>query len=353
MLNTALDELIANIYQAATDTRAWPRVLWQTQNVLGAQALRLCGHFKHTQRTAFCFAPSADSAELGLVAPADPQPLAHGCLRPQGEPRWTTWFLHEDEQLRVNLEVLSHSPAPPRHTLDATLADRLMRHLRHAVSISLVHAQAVGTSLAGKDVLQRLHHPLLVLDESRRVLFRNHQAEASLQRNPVLFCHDGLLRCAEDGDDARLLLAIRSLRISSRSYLGKAATQDRIFLCLRGEAGTRVGVYLHAMRGCVPVGSHMPRDLALVLLHDPSTSAQFDALMVAATWQLTHTEACVALGIREGLNVSDIARKRRVSVHTVRSQLQQAMEKMGVTKQTELVRQLGTLPTHAERQRAP
>lgn len=345
MQDTAFDDLLANIYLAATDPRVWPRALWQTQAMLGVQSARLCGHVPHTQRIAFCFEAHPDSG--------DPRPSPHAPQGSQDASPWTTWPLHEGEQLHVTLQVQAQHPASPAWLQDATLANRLVRHFRQAVNVSLVHAKAVGASLIGRDILQQVRHPLLVLDESRRVLFCNRQAEGLLGGHPMLNCADGMLRCTEDVNDARLLLAIRSLRLSARSYLGKSASQDRVFLSLRAPGRAHLGVYLHALRGCATMGSHMPRNLALVLLHEPSIPVPLDALMVAATWQMTPAEASVALAVREGMDAHDIAAQRRVSVNTVRSQLQQAMAKMAVTKQTELVCRLGTLPSHAAHRSLP
>lgn len=350
--DTAFDDLLAAIYQAATEPLAWPRALALVQSVLGAQAVQLRGHSLPTQDLAFCFEPHTDSAPSAQGAGGAPAPLRGG-PGIQDASTASAWLLHEDAQLRVDLQVWACPPTGQQRPPEAPLTERLLRHLRHAVGLSLVHAQALAASAVGKDVLQQLHHPLLVLDESRRVLFANRRAQALMQGHPLLFCREGLLRCAQAGDDARLLLAIRVLRLSSRSYLGKAAHHERTFLGLRSEAGARLGVYLHAVRGCAPAGSNMPRDVALALLHDPSMPLQLDADAVAAAWQLTPAEASVALAVRDGMDAGEVAARRRVSVHTVRSQLRQAMGKMGVSKQADLVRQLATLTAVVNRQGLP
>lgn len=353
MHDEAFDELVAIIYQAATCPSDWPKALQQLAQALQVQAVRLHGQDKHSQRTSFCFESRTSGthpceAEDGKRASRPP-----GVITSAVELHPMAWPLHEDDKLRVCLEIGYPTPANPPHTLDADLMTRLVHHLRHAVGISLVQAQSAGTVLVGQEILQRLPSPLVLLDESRRVLPRNRQVEQVLGSHPLLRSDDGMLRCTEARDDARLLLAMRSLRLSSRSYLGKAELQDRIYLCLRGNGRAHLGLYLHAMRGCAPMGTHMPGNLALLMLHAPSARSQADAQIVAATWRLTQAEASAAIGVSDGLRAADIAKMRRVSVHTVRTQLQQAMSKMGVTKQVELARQLSALSAYTGRQSAP
>ena len=55
-------------------------------------------------------------------------------------------------------------------------------------------------------------------------------------------------------------------------------------------------------------------------------------------------EGRVATAIAEGASPEEVARSRRVSLTTVRTQLRGVFEKMGVRRQSEMVRMLLELP---------
>lgn len=55
------------------------------------------------------------------------------------------------------------------------------------------------------------------------------------------------------------------------------------------------------------------------------------------TYGLTPAEYEVTLALAQGLSPADIAAVREVSIHTVRNQMKSAMQKCGVTRQTQLV----------------
>lgn len=83
---------------------------------------------------------------------------------------------------------------------------------------------------------------------------------------------------------------------------------------------------------------------AILIVHPLDANASLDPLVIGLAFNLTPAEARVATAIAEGKTLEDVARDRRVSIATVRSQLQVVFGKMGVNRQAEMVRLLLEMP---------
>lgn len=78
---------------------------------------------------------------------------------------------------------------------------------------------------------------------------------------------------------------------------------------------------------------------AALLVIRPANKAE-RLQMLQSYYELTTAEAFVAAAIVDGLTVTEIAKQRGASIATVRSQLQAVFAKVGVRRQSELVRRL-------------
>jgi len=85
-----------------------------------------------------------------------------------------------------------------------------------------------------------------------------------------------------------------------------------------------------------------------VFVSDPLVRATPDPGTLELAFELTTAEAELASALATGLSLSQCAQQRRVSLHTVRSQLKQIFTKTGTSRQTDLVRLLlaTTAPVH-------
>jgi DNA-binding CsgD family transcriptional regulator len=86
---------------------------------------------------------------------------------------------------------------------------------------------------------------------------------------------------------------------------------------------------------------------ALVMATDPDKTVVFPDTILRQLYGLTPAETEVANGLLTGFSVEEIARVRRVSISTVRSQLSSLLSKTGVKGQNDLMRLLATLPQNA------
>jgi DNA-binding CsgD family transcriptional regulator len=81
---------------------------------------------------------------------------------------------------------------------------------------------------------------------------------------------------------------------------------------------------------------------SIVVITDPDHSPE-SIDKVASAFGVTTAEAAVALGLVQGDDAATIARKRGVSLNTVRTLRSRAYQKIGVRSQGALVKILGAL----------
>ncbi len=87
-------------------------------------------------------------------------------------------------------------------------------------------------------------------------------------------------------------------------------------------------------------GRENERIPAAVLLCDPHHSHPLSSEALAVVYGLTLAEARVAVAVANGMTVKQIAKNQRTSPNTIRTQLQSVFQKVGVRRQSELVRRL-------------
>ncbi len=162
-----------------------------------------------------------------------------------------------------------------------------------------------------------------------------------------------------------------ALRLGKRVSLQNGEAQQRLDFLLRasfagGAAGAPVTggvialprparaplllqvVPLHpdADRPLMPVPAH-----AALYLVDGDAEPEFDTEKLANLLGLTQAEAEVAAFVAGGQTAAKIASFRRVSLHTVRSQIKSIFSKTDVSSQAQLTRLVKALPATRDRQR--
>lgn len=183
---------------------------------------------------------------------------------------------------------------------------------------------------------------VVLVSSAGRVLACNAMAEAALQ---------GMGR-AEPG--ARLEFHDEANAQSVRAAVAEARrTGQRIGLRLEGPQRPRFAsaVAAEALMGHVDLAG---RDLGALLIFAASGAADETWDMLRQSFGLTEAESRLARTLAEGLTLQQAADELGVSVHTVRNQLRAVFDKIGVQRQSDLVRAVheygrmaGALPSPA------
>ncbi|MCG8443782.1 MAG: DNA-binding response regulator [Caulobacterales bacterium] len=185
--------------------------------------------------------------------------------------------------------------------------------------------------LAGVETLSLLPTAIVVVEAgSASLVYANASAEGLLAaRDGLLIDEHGRLRAGEQRDTARLHEMIAAAGAGGpdflalpRPSLGADVPVTAVRLASRAGAGERVALLI-----ANPDETRAPAPGALAKLFD-----------------LTATEARVALAIADGRDVKGAAAEAGVTLSTARTYLKRAFAKTGATRQAELVRVILTAP---------
>jgi DNA-binding CsgD family transcriptional regulator len=208
------------------------------------------------------------------------------------------------------------------HLRRALVVHRRMLDLRQM-------ADGAGSAIASLDV------GLIGLDSGGTICFTNTLAESRLRESGLLGAHLGRLvvsgggSCADD-----LAKLIRSALTRDRGHPpGGAITLRSATQALHLAVLPVVGSAIGLDRSCV-----------FLTVTDPSAPERPRNVLLAELFDLTPAETRVTMMLVAGLDPGEIGERTRTTVATVRYQLKMIYRKTGVSRQSQLVRLVSTLP---------
>jgi DNA-binding CsgD family transcriptional regulator len=218
---------------------------------------------------------------------------------------------------------------------DMRLLERLFPHVRRALA---VHRKVVdlNDSLAQvAGAVDALDVALIGLGHQRRIRFRNASAEALLRAGDALVERNGRLVLRDSHAQVGLdrLLAAAATR-SLSTLAGGSLNVSRAGRCL---LLTVLPANCYAAIGAGPM-------TALLLIIDPQAWPKSRSLILSQLFGLTPAENRVVMLLLEGLDPNAIAARTRTTPGTVRFQLKAVYRKLGVTRQSQLVRLVSRIP---------
>lgn len=186
-------------------------------------------------------------------------------------------------------------------------------------------------------ILYNLTPAILILDSHRRVIFANREAEGLLESGDVISQDSkGYIYCSNNIAQSFLLQYLQSHKTADKSLFND---EDGTFLI--PKAG---GWPLVAMLGCDQLDSLPFSDAGAgddkyvtLMIRDPNGRNPEQSKKLMEYFGLSGAESSVVGELVNGCSTDEIARKRGVSVITIRNQLKSAQNKMGVARQSELV----------------
>lgn len=217
----------------------------------------------------------------------------------------------------------------------------LLPHFRQYILVrqALRDARALGMSLTG--LLDTGGVGIVHLDGRGRIVTANERARKILGKGDALFDRAGNLHARLPADDAALQAAL------ARALPGWEEQGTSGSLAIhRPDRLPGLTVHINPV-GEGEIDFRPWRVAALVLVIDREPKA-IDPASVAAALGLTPAESCVAVLLAEGRTVRDIAAATGRAEKTVRWHVQQIFEKRGISRQTDLVRQVLSLDGGAD-----
>lgn len=308
-------------------------------------------------------------------------------LIPLGGRHASTTLLFADEERLVLLTLIRGVGRPPLDDDQVARVERIRVHLERAVRIHLRRQASRPISVAGHTLLEVMPQGVMIVDAARRITYRNPAAAELIASGTTLVDRGGHLDGAHLRGSRALASAIQSLALGSarqpeaRPVLGTVARtgahadadvqadagaaggcetgaasegdarasagarSDRALLRIDGSAGAAgLLVFAIAVRPDEVLRSFGDEACAILVVHPLDAPTRLDPLIVSLAFGLSPAEARVATAIAEGASPEEVARSRGVGLTTVRTQLRGVFEKMGVRRQSEMVRMLLELP---------
>jgi DNA-binding CsgD family transcriptional regulator len=292
--------------------------------------------FEDCRREHFLAAPvGCPTTEMTLQIPDwNRSPILNEFLRPADAPHFMPAWLHKSESKAVALSFQGTRKRGPFEAMDIESFQRVLPHVSRALEIRdrLQSAQIRADTLA--ESINGLRFGVMVLDGAGRLLECNGVAEEHL-RNGEGVCRkiDGTLCWHEPAG-------------------GQFARWIQL-----GEQPRGVDGLLHARRlSALPLSlmvSPLPTQRIawitqdprwLVLIFDPERRIEASLEIIARDLGISGSEANVTALLAAGYRLHEVARRLRVSEHTVRSQLKSIFRKTGARTQAELIRRIAMGP---------
>lgn len=227
-------------------------------------------------------------------------------------------------ELRLRLTRATHQP--PFTSADAERLQRLVAHVRIALQLfdRLSSVETEQRIYAG--AVAQMAIGVVTLDREGKALRVNSHASAILAKDDGIKLRNGAI-----------LLEDTALARQLRARLGRVDDDEPLTLRIERPSGagdlllvvTRAPGPGHVAAGGGPA--------AVLFLTDPTGARQVEADTLRDLLGLTPSQAEVAARLADGLSLTEVAERLRISPNTVRAHLRSIFAKTGVKRQSQLI----------------
>jgi DNA-binding CsgD family transcriptional regulator len=230
----------------------------------------------------------------------------------------------------------SHSQ-PPFSARDKALVTLVAPHLRRAVHLcSHMDNIKLERKLFAVTV-ERMQVGTVTLDDKGVILSINEEASAILDEKDGIALVGGSLKVDYANENTQLHNLIQAA-VAATHGKGKASVAEAISIT-RPSGRAK----LSALVRVIPAEEHedaWSRPKVAVFLRNPEQQAAPSIDVIRRLFDLTHAEASLAVLLANGLTLDEASEQLNIRRNTARAHLRSIFSKMGVTRQTELVRLL-------------
>ena len=259
------------------------------------------------------------------------------CLQPVG----LRYFIAAQVHCSASHQAVVAVQRSPRqgHVGDSeqVMLERLLPHLQQATDLRFRLAAARLESRLGLEGLERLNEGCLILDAAGRTLHLNATARRIVAEGDGAGLRNGQLAFSDSAAARSYGKALGQLAPPA----GEQADMSARSFPARRPSGKRP--YLVAIRS-LPKETELEAfawgAAAILFIRDPELFVRLNDRLLSRSFGLTRMETKLAVALDRGLTLRDVARKREVSITTVRSQLYSLMAKLAVRRQSDLIRLL-------------
>ena len=236
----------------------------------------------------------------------------------------------------------------PRHKADfgkeeRMLADRLWPHLHRATQIQQKLALSDLRVAALDMAIDELTVGVIVLDADARIIEANTVARRILAEGDGLVALDGELVAVHSGDDLPLRQALTVALHPERLTAASGALPVR----RRGNPQPYPVMVTPMRKRETAFGRRIPA--ILVFIGDPDARPVPPLDILRQWFGLTRREAALVSIMAQGSSLAEAAERMRIRRTTARNYMHSIYGKTGTSRQSDLIRLLGSLPSGAQR----
>lgn len=216
----------------------------------------------------------------------------------------------------------------------------LAPHIQEAMRLHTAFSHLIEKSGFFERALNRSVEPLLILEPDRTVRWLNSSALECLRLSPSFKIKSGKFLVA----DPVLQHAFEGALLTCLTWGGATAVLEKKS-SLRGMSVGHL-VRMNDRLNDIGRSSFLERqdgDLVMLTIQREERSIDAVSRLLSTAYQLTDREAEICCLIAAGKSVQEISEETHRSVDTVRTQVRRSMEKMGIHRQSEIVRILTAL----------
>ena len=230
---------------------------------------------------------------------------------------------------------LAQGPMPPD---SLRLLELLFPHIRRALDVRQMLGVSEQTAAAAGTVADASATATFLVKCSGELIHANAAGSALLAAGDAFTTQHGILTPRGDAHRADFRALLRKACVRPD---GPRPPREQAFGLPQSEDTAALQV----------IANPIPPDLAartgaevLVLVSNPEAERSFPDAVLRDLYRLTAAESDVANGLLMGYSLQEIASLRKVSLGTVRIQLKSILSKTNVTRQSDLVRLLMSIP---------
>lgn len=218
------------------------------------------------------------------------------------------------------------------------LVELLVPHLQRAIRLREQYTHGSYIQEFFEEAMARMSIACLLLDGYGRVVSANQAARELTETSEFLHLQNGKLRCADSIDSRPLTEAIE---LALAAHRNKTRSQRGQGVCLEASPGNPVLDVVVKPLVSDRVLDSWEKPAAVVYVNASlQASIDLDPVMLRSMYGFTKCESKLAALLARGLSISESAEALGVSVNTVKTHLRGIYERMGTSKQAQVVARL-------------
>ncbi|GAB5452054.1 MAG: helix-turn-helix transcriptional regulator [Halioglobus sp.] len=255
-------------------------------------------------------------------------------LKPQGWYDFIGLDLRRDNELDVRFRAGRHGGKPAFGPGEKSLLRDLRTHLERSIRLHSKMHRSEQERAVYAGVVEQLQVATIILDENGLVLSTNPTAQALLQEGRGIELVDGRPRLTDKPADSEFSALLERVRSARRDHAPLPADAMQI---PASDADADLGLVARALPPSAAAAGRGTPSIAL-FINDPQQSTEAAVQVIGRLFDLTPTEASLALLLSQGLSLDEVSGELGISRNTARAHLRAVFAKTGVSRQAGLVR---------------